>query len=625
MKLLKFEAKNIFSLGHISVSLRDRGLTLVTGYSEDEGSSNGAGKSSLANKGILWCLYGETAGGLRADAVLNRHGKRKGSACMTFEGVDGDEYRVTRERPAQLILEREGKDVSAKLAKDTQVMIDRALGIDFKTFVQTSFFGQGRNLSYPSLTPKEQKAVLEQILPMEEVDKWATYADAKFKVVSKLVEEAKNDESHANVGINILTTRLTAAITQAQAFHADTAGLIQSIERRMENIGEEFEDERLKLEILQKQIEKVNPDDINLKLKQMLEVSAHLVDKVIPAAEETLYTARSSQSQWQTRYEYLSKEYETLESATACPTCLRPFEDTDGVKQRIQHTNTLIEEAKNNLLLCGDAIKHYHKALSDAQRDAETSREAVMNLSQVLSSHEMAKAETAHLTERIANATKMLVREKEAAQNRVNPYDSTRAEIEHELTIAEMEKLNASTKVGSLLGEYEHLDYWRGVYSKELKLKLFEDACPFLDARTAYHMANLRNEQIHVEFTTIRRLATGKVKEEFNVNVWSETGGTGFDSLSGGEQQMVSFACGLALADLSSSISSGASGFLILDEPFSELDGRNSEAIVDYLTGSLGSGKSTVFLISNEETLKGLVSNRIHVVKSRGVSNVQEN
>jgi DNA repair exonuclease SbcCD ATPase subunit len=321
----------------------------------------------------------------------------------------------------------------------------------------------------------------------------------------------------------------------------------------------------------------------------------------------------------------LSKEYETLESATACPTCLRPFEDTDGVKQRIQHTNTLIEEAKNNLLLCGDAIKHYHKALSDAQRDAETSREAVMNLSQVLSSHEMAKAETAHLTERIANATKMLVREKEAAQNRVNPYDSTRAEIEHELTIAEMEKLNASTKVGSLLGEYEHLDYWRGVYSKELKLKLFEDACPFLDARTAYHMANLRNEQIHVEFTTIRRLATGKVKEEFNVNVWSETGGTGFDSLSGGEQQMVSFACGLALADLSSSISSGASGFLILDEPFSELDGRNSEAIVDYLTGSLGSGKSTVFLISNEETLKGLVSNRIHVVKSRGVSNVQEN
>ena len=176
--------------------------------------------------------------------------------------------------------------------------------------------------------------------------------------------------------------------------------------------------------------------------------------------------------------------------------------------------------------------------------------------------------------------------------------------------------------VEELKRESEHLIYWRDVYSKELKLKLFEDACPFLDSRVAYHLDKLKNRQLHAKFTTIKRLATGDVKEEFNVEVGSVTGGLGFDSLSGGEQQMVSFAIGLALSDLSSRTSAGRSSFVVLDEPFSELDARNSEAIVEYLVEEMCQDKETVFLISNEDALKGLVSNRVHVVKKQGVSNV---
>jgi DNA repair exonuclease SbcCD ATPase subunit len=85
---------------------------------------------------------------------------------------------------------------------------------------------------------------------------------------------------------------------------------------------------------------------------------------------------------------------------------------------------------------------------------------------------------------------------------------------------------------------------------------------------------------------------------------------------------MVSFAIGLALADLAACRATGKPEFLILDEPFTELSRPNAEAIVEYLTGTLGRDKDTIMLISNEESLKGLVPNRIHVVKRNKITGV---
>jgi len=61
---------------------------------------------------------------------------------------------------------------------------------------------------------------------------------------------------------------------------------------------------------------------------------------------------------------------------------------------------------------------------------------------------------------------------------------------------------------------------------------------------------------------------------------------------------------------------------LILDEPFVGLDDRNSESIISYLKEELAKIKSTIFLVSNEETLKGLVPNRVLVEKDNGISKI---
>ena len=67
---------------------------------------------------------------------------------------------------------------------------------------------------------------------------------------------------------------------------------------------------------------------------------------------------------------------------------------------------------------------------------------------------------------------------------------------------------------------------------------------------------------------------------------------------------------------------SGLNNLLILDEPFVQMDARNAEAVVNFLTKH--SGKETILLISNEEALKGLIHNRLHIVKHYGLSNLEE-
>jgi DNA repair exonuclease SbcCD ATPase subunit len=105
------------------------------------------------------------------------------------------------------------------------------------------------------------------------------------------------------------------------------------------------------------------------------------------------------------------------------------------------------------------------------------------------------------------------------------------------------------------------------------------------------------------------------------VTASSDTGSTVFELFSGAEKQLTSFAVGMALSDLAAMQADGASSFMILDEPFLYQSPENCERIITFVTQHLG-GKSTILLISNEDSLVNLVPNRVHVVKNKGVTSI---
>ncbi|HKZ42381.1 MAG TPA: AAA family ATPase, partial [Candidatus Hodarchaeales archaeon] len=197
MKLLRLHAKNLFSLKDVTLDLNNRGLLLVTGHSIDEGGANASGKSSLSNKAILWTLFGQTAGGEKADAVVNRF-RGEGEETfgeIEFESTSGGRFRLHRSRgPSRLLLYDldADKNISSTTEKDTQVIVNKILGRNRETFLQTDFFGQGKSASFLDLTPKAQVELLENILPFERLnelhDKARHYHGLVKQVVQRYVD-----------------------------------------------------------------------------------------------------------------------------------------------------------------------------------------------------------------------------------------------------------------------------------------------------------------------------------------------------------------------------------------------------------------------------------------------------
>lgn len=98
MKFLKLQVENFMALASAEVELDQRGLVLIQGVNSGDSSaaSNGAGKSTLMNS-LMWCLYGETAHGVKGDDVLST-GHEKNCRVMVTVEDEGKRYAIIRHR-----------------------------------------------------------------------------------------------------------------------------------------------------------------------------------------------------------------------------------------------------------------------------------------------------------------------------------------------------------------------------------------------------------------------------------------------------------------------------------------------------------------------------------------------
>lgn len=152
--------------------------------------SNGAGKSSLLD-GITWALFGQAR--KRDDSLINAH-SRAAEVCLIF-AYEGNVYRVLRskprEKPAVLefhILQDQGgmtdgdgdwsshvwlssaagwKPLTERTMRDTDARIQATLRLDYDTFVNASFFLQGKADQFTQQPPGNRKRILASILGLE--------------------------------------------------------------------------------------------------------------------------------------------------------------------------------------------------------------------------------------------------------------------------------------------------------------------------------------------------------------------------------------------------------------------------------------------------------------------------
>ena len=146
---------------------------------------NGAGKSSLLDA-VTWALFGQAR--KRDDALINMQSEAA-EVCLIFAYEDNI-YRVQRgkRRDKTTVLEfqilqdpqvansewrvtdgddQSWKPLTERTLRETERRIQQTLQLDYETFVNASFFLQGKADQFTQQRPSDRKRILGNILGLE--------------------------------------------------------------------------------------------------------------------------------------------------------------------------------------------------------------------------------------------------------------------------------------------------------------------------------------------------------------------------------------------------------------------------------------------------------------------------
>lgn len=182
---------------------------------------NGAGKSAMLDA-MTWALFGEAR--KNDESVINDAlTKKKAEVIFDFE-YENALYRIVRSRelgkPSAVdffIFEAESGNwhpLSEKRVTDTNKRICDVLHMDYKTFINASFFLQGKADQFTSQNAAERKQILSNIL---DLDVWELYKD-------QTIEKRKNQAGQLAL-IDSQLQEAESELAQEEQRRADLAAI----------------------------------------------------------------------------------------------------------------------------------------------------------------------------------------------------------------------------------------------------------------------------------------------------------------------------------------------------------------------------------------------------------------
>jgi len=189
MKINFLELKNYRRFEHVELELPD-GIIGIVG-------NNGVGKSTLVES-IAWALFGNQTDIVRAGKEsIRKLDAREGEptvAKLEF-AYAGDEYVVTREMSGKALSIRasllvNGEEVATG-ASEVSELIERKLGMDYKSFFISVFAKQKDLAALSSLNPSERRAKVLRMLGIDRLDWVLEEAVRREKSKKEKVEEIR--------------------------------------------------------------------------------------------------------------------------------------------------------------------------------------------------------------------------------------------------------------------------------------------------------------------------------------------------------------------------------------------------------------------------------------------------
>ncbi len=350
--------------------------------------ANGAGKSSLLDA-ITWVLFGHAR--KRDDSLINsKSDSAQVSLIFTYEG---NVYRVTRSKPRNKTTRLEfhilqgssngnpdletgsWKPLTERTLRDTDARIQDTLRMDYETFVNASFFLQGKADQFTQQRSGDRKRILASILGLET---WEVYrqraGDRRRNIESEInglegrLEEITAElaeESSRKTRLKELEHELQR-ITQARTTHETSLESIRMViatlaeqERLVEILARQYDEARQNLE--------ESKDRLRARQDERGSFSEYLArSEDIEASYKAWLAARDSLERWEqvaTRFrEHEKRRQEPLDEINAARAKLLQERST----LEVQQADILVTQGK--IVELGVDISTTEAHLKDAEQ-----------------------------------------------------------------------------------------------------------------------------------------------------------------------------------------------------------------------------------------------------------------
>lgn len=617
MKFLKLQVENFMALASAEVELDQRGLVLIQGVNSGDTSaaSNGAGKSTLMNS-LMWCLYGETAHGVKGDDVLST-GHEKNCRVMVTVEDEGKRYAIIRHRKHKEFKNRlivRGEDGDMTKGKDTltQEFVERLIGASKEVFMASIYASQEAMPDLPGMSDKNLKTIVEEAAGIDRLTRAyaiarerANAAAARMDVTKTkmdacitLIETAQSEIESAKASSESWERERGDRLDKARVDLAGAEVTLSEVEMEIRTLPEQIRDtERAIISEREKLASKEEHDS------KLLKVRTVITD--IRASIRSAEAAQNNSTGRARAFKAKAEEVGTKVGAP-CATCGKPYceEDLSTVKE------SFIEQARNEISQAqasAAAVVKYKEHLEKALGIESAMVAAAPDVSAIIAKIERLTNELSALNhrERELAAVEAVVARARSEVNRiiaeVNPFTAVIKRHEESLAANKSNYSVLKTELKNIQEQALLLEKARQVYSPAgVRSHILTSVTPFLNIRTAEYLNTLSDGNIVAEWSTMETTKKGEYRDKFNISVTKTGASKSFQTLSGGEKRKVRIACSLALQDLVASRASKSIELFIGDEIDDALDTAGLERLMGILE-SKARERGTVMIISHKE------------------------
>ena len=562
IKLKHLELVNFLSHVDTSVSLENYGgLVLIEGKTSDgHYSSNGSGKSTLL-EGIVYAISGNTLRGVGVNDVVNRNYKKNTRVTLRFTKGDIDyqidRYRKHEEYGDSIVFTREGENISKRVNKETQALIEDTIGISYKVLVSTILLGEGLSSRFTQLSDPDKKSLIESTLNL-------------------------------NYDMNALRAKANSELSQLKLTKSNLEGKISALEGYID-----YDVDKAKEEITSLELSVAN----EMKLIEKKNTAIGEYNSEITQLVEKMQLLKSSID----KIDYLTREINNLDSENSRLVAeLTNSEKCDNPRCTVCHQELSNEESR-------EAFRASYKEKIDnltnriietrSQLDSLPPRDILSNKYEEISMRVVTlRNEVANLTSDSRQLQSSVYRMKDEMANLkaiINNYSEANNNIS-----------NLKTELSDVESRYDVYDYFYKLFSPTgVIVSILSEAVSYINERISTYSEVLLDKRYELEFKK------GKIS-------LVDTSGASYQSLSNGEKRRLDISIQFALHDYVSMYCGMEMDCCCIDEILDTLDDIGVENIIDVLRIKLQyCSLNSIFVITHNDALKSKFDQIITVCK----------